>query len=221
MSHPWENAIRAFEEQARLNPPPSKAVLFTGSSTITMWSSLAQDFPFVPVINRGFGGSQMQDILVFAERIIASCRPAAVVIYSGDNDLAAGKIPEQIVGAARGILRKIRRLCGNIPAIFIGPKPSPARWHLAEAIHETNELLHAWLDTESNVRYVDVRPVMLDKNGTPRHELFGPDKLHMSRAGYEEWIRILTPVIREIITLTPQPSQAGPNSSPIKPNHRI
>lgn len=198
MSHPWEDAVRAFEKQAQISPPPPSAVLFTGSSTITMWSSIAQDFPFVAVINRGFGGSQMQDLLVFADRIINSCRPAGVVIYSGDNDLAAGKTPEEVVGAARGVLRKIRKGSGNIPVAFIGPKPSPSRWSLAKAIHETNDRLRTWLLSEPQARYVDVRPVMLGRDGNPRDELFGPDNLHMSRAGYEEWIRVLTPVIREM-----------------------
>jgi len=203
MSHPWEQAVRAFEEQAAVNPTPAGAVVFAGSSTFTLWNSLPQDFPFVPVINRGFGGSQVQDLVVFADRVINACRPRAVVVYSGDNDLAAGRTPEQVAGAAKGLLRKIRKGSGNIPVAFIGPKPSPSRRHLMKAFNETNELLRALAASEEGVRYVDIRPVMLGPDGNPRPELFGPDGLHMSRAGYEEWIRLLTPVIHEMAGTSP------------------
>lgn len=196
MSHPWEQAVKAFEELASRSPPPQNAILFTGSSTITMWTTLAEDFPFAPVINRGFGGSQMEDLVVFAERIITSCHPAIVVIYSGDNDLAAGKGPEQVTGAARGVLRKIRSGCGNIPVVLIGPKPSLSRWHLAAIFRQTNRLFQNWVEKEPNTHFVDVWPIMIGHDGSPRRDLFGPDGLHMARKGYEEWINILSPLLR-------------------------
>ena len=53
----WEHEISAFEQMDRTNPPPKNALLFIGSSTVRMWTSLATDYPQQPVINRGFGGS--------------------------------------------------------------------------------------------------------------------------------------------------------------------
>src|SRR5262245_60276361 len=86
----WEKTIADFEKQDAEKPPPKNGILFIGSSTIRMWK-LDKSFPDLPVINRGFGGSQMADAAHFAPRLIPQHRPRLVVVYSGDNDLNAGK----------------------------------------------------------------------------------------------------------------------------------
>ena len=74
-SQRWEPDIRAFETADRASPPPEGAVLFVGSSTIRMWTTLAQDFPEYKVLNRGFGGCQIADCTCYADRIVADGKP--------------------------------------------------------------------------------------------------------------------------------------------------
>ncbi len=82
-----EPAIKTFEEADKTKPPAEGAVLFIGSSSITLWTSLREDFPKARVINRGFGGSHVEDSIDFADRIIFRCRPRLIVLYAGDNDI--------------------------------------------------------------------------------------------------------------------------------------
>ena len=92
----WEKRIAAFEQEDRTNTPPKNAVLFIGGSTIVLWKTLAQDFPEHRVINRGFGGSQIEDATHFAERVIFPYEPRMIFLRAGNNDLYAGKSPERI-----------------------------------------------------------------------------------------------------------------------------
>src|SRR5271170_6245982 len=91
----WEADIKKFEAADRLHPPPAGAVVFVGSSNIRLWK-LADSFPGMEVINRGFGGSHMADSARYADRIVTPYKPRAVVVFAGDNDLADGKTPEQV-----------------------------------------------------------------------------------------------------------------------------
>ena len=52
-----------------------------------MWQTLEVDFPGLRVLNRGFGGSELSDVVQFADRIVLPYRPRVVIVYAGDNDL--------------------------------------------------------------------------------------------------------------------------------------
>src|SRR6516164_10408221 len=91
----WEKDIAAFERRDRDKPPPKNAVLFVGSSSIRLWD-LPKSFAGVEVINRGFGGSHLADVVHFAPRIVLPYEPRLIVLYAGDNDIAAGKTPERV-----------------------------------------------------------------------------------------------------------------------------
>src|SRR5687768_7351671 len=95
---PFEKEIAAFEASDRTNPPPTGAVLFIGSSSIRLWTTLAKDLPDYPVINRGFGGSQIADSVLYTEKIVLPYKPAVVVMYAGGNDINGGKTPEAVLG---------------------------------------------------------------------------------------------------------------------------
>jgi lysophospholipase L1-like esterase len=83
-------------------------VVFVGSSSIRLWKSLAADFPGLPVVNRGFGGSQLADSVNFAERVIVPCHPRQVVVYAGGNDINAGKLPDVVYGDFVALMVKLR-----------------------------------------------------------------------------------------------------------------
>jgi hypothetical protein len=135
----WEAEIKAFEAADKTNPPPPNAVLFVGSSTIRLWKTLAQDFSEFKVINRGFGGSQIEDSTAFTSRIVIPYRPETIVLYAGDNDIAGGKSPEEVIADFKGFVQRVRAALPRTRVIFLSIKPSPSRWHLADKIRTANQ----------------------------------------------------------------------------------
>ena len=192
MADPFIQEIEDFERQDQKDRPPDGAVLFLGSSTIRQWHSLARDFPFTIVINRGFGGSQIQDSIRYADRIAIPYRPRLIVFYAGDNDLASGMTPEQVFADYRRLVGILHDRLPETGVIFISIKPSPARSQLLAAIREANELVRDWSQRDGRLAYADVFAPMLGENGTARGDLFVDDGLHMNLNGYAIWARTVT-----------------------------
>lgn len=193
----WEKSIAAYEEKDRmLGAPPPGGIVFVGSSSIVKWTTLATDFPGLPVINRGFGGSEIQDSTYYASRVIFPYKPRAVVFYAGDNDIAAGHTNEQVVGNFHTFARKVRAALPETRILFLAIKPSPSRWKSEERIVAANKAIAEWISTQTNMEFIDVHTPMLGPDGMPRPELYGPDKLHMTAEGYRLWTGIVAPFLR-------------------------
>lgn len=188
----WEPQIRQFEQSDRQSPPRARGIVFLGSSSIRIWK-VAESFPGLNVINRGFGGSQYADCARYVERIVVPCRPKTVVLYAGDNDLAAGKSPEQVLADFRRCVAKIHAALPEAHIVAIGVKPSIKRWQLIEAIRKLNGLLREATAKDRYITFVDVEKAMLSPDGKPRPELFKPDGLHMTEDGYKLWASLLKP----------------------------
>lgn len=195
----WEDDIHAFEKADAQNPPAQGAVLFGGSSSITMWTSVAQDFSQYPVINRGFGGSAIADSTQFADRIIIPCRPRLIVLYAGDNDLAGGLSPQQVEADFRGFVATIHAALPQTYITYLSIKPSPSRGHLRNEVRQANGLIEAATREDERLAFIDVFSIMLGANGQPRPDIFIEDELHMNRRGYELWI----PLIRSHLQTNP------------------
>ncbi len=185
---PWEADIRAFEQADREYPPQPGGVLFIGSSSIRFWSSLQEDFPGVAIIQRGFGGSGIRDATRLSGRIVTPYRPRLIVLYAGDNDLAAGRTPEQVRDDFMAFVARVRRDLPDAGIDWITIKPSPARASLLAAMSTANVLITSYAKSQAHVRVIDVFTPMLDASGQARAELYGDDGLHMNRAGYRIWI---------------------------------
>jgi lysophospholipase L1-like esterase len=192
----FEAEIRAFEAADRANPPPPGGVVFIGSSSIRNWTSVAADFPGVPVLNRGFGGSTLADVVYYADRILLPYRPRLVVLYAGDNDLAEGRSPERVVADYRAFIARLRSALPAARVVFVSIKPSPSRRTFIPRVREANQRIRAIVARDSLQTYIDVFTPMLDGGGQPRPELFMADSLHMTRAGYLLWRARLAPVVR-------------------------
>lgn len=188
----WEQDMQRFAAEDAASPPPRDAVLFVGSSSIRLWDTLAQDFPGVAVINRGFGGSEIRDSTWYAGRIITPYAPRTIVFYAGDNDLNSGRSPQQLRDDLIAFVQRVRRDLPKARIVVISAKPSPSRAHLLDAQRQANTLMRAEADRRGLV-FVDVFTAMLDAGGQPRAELFLEDRLHMNRAGYEIWRDLVAP----------------------------
>jgi lysophospholipase L1-like esterase len=192
----WEHDIAAFEAADKTNPPPTNAILFVGSSSIRLWKTLAQDFLGFPVINRGFGGSQMSDTLEFAGRIVLPCRPRQVLVYAGDNDLADGKSPEEVTAAFKALVGRVHATLPGTRIGYIAIKPSPSRWKLADRMKAANRLIAEFAKTDERLAFIDVFTPILGEDGQPRPDLFVADKLHLNAKGYELWAKTVRPYLR-------------------------
>lgn len=186
-----------FTTEDAANPPPRDPVVFTGSSSIAKWSTLGADFPGVSVLNRGFGGSQLRDAVWYADAVALRYRPRLIVLYAGDNDIDAGRTPQQVLQDFRAFVARIRRDQPSVPIDFLAIKPSPLRAAQIPTQRIANALVRAETARMVDVHYIDVATPMLDRDGKPRGELFGDDGLHMNRTGYALWVGIVAPYLRE------------------------
>jgi lysophospholipase L1-like esterase len=192
----YEKEIAAFEARDRTNPPPTGCIVFVGSSSIRGWSSLKADFPGFPVVNRGFGGSQLADSVNFAERIITPYQPRQVVIYAGGNDLNAGKSPEIVYGDFVALVTKLRAQLPKTRLAYISVAPSPSRWGQLEKIKRLNALVEKYCRGH-HVDFINVFPLLLGSAGQPRPELYVADQLHMNAKGYAIWKTAVAPYLEK------------------------
>jgi len=189
----WEAEIQAFEASDRTNPPPQNGILFIGSSSFRLWKTMAQDFSGKPVINRGFGGSEIADSTAFASRIIFPYHPRMIVLYAGDNDLVSGKNPEQVVSDYRAFVRTVRAHLPETRIAFLSIKPSPSRWRLKDQIRQVNREIA--VTKEKGLLFIDVYSQMLGPDGNPRSDLFMPDALHPNAKAYHLWASLIEPYL--------------------------
>ncbi|HKH91723.1 MAG TPA: SGNH/GDSL hydrolase family protein [Gemmatimonadaceae bacterium] len=191
-----EAEIRAFEASDRIAPPAPGGIVFVGSSSIRLWRSLETDFPRLPVLNRGFGGSTLPEAIHYLPRAVLPYRPRTIVLYEGDNDLTFGWGPTRIADDYRTFVRTVRDALPSTRIVFISLKPSPSRWHLVDQQREANRLVREIVARDTLQTFVDVFTPMLGANGRPRPELFVSDSLHMTPAGYAVWRAQVAPVLR-------------------------
>lgn len=185
--------IEAFAAADRAAPPPACQIVFTGSSSIRFWKTLARDMVPVPVVNRGFGGSQISDVNFYFDRIVAPYRPRAIFFYAGENDINASETPEQVAADFERFMALKTAKLGAAPVYFIALKPSKARLDQKPLQDAVNAKIRAMAQARADLDYVDVVPAMLAADGRPK-DIFVADGLHMTPAGYELWTAVVRPV---------------------------
>jgi lysophospholipase L1-like esterase len=181
----WEKEIAAFEAMDRTNPPPTNAVLFIGSSTIRFWTTLATDFPGEPVINRGFGGSEIADSTHFAGRILFPYAPKAIFFRAGGNDIESGESPESVFEDFKEFVAMVHAKLPKTEIFFISWNPTIARWKNRDKEKILNNLVEAFARRTPHLKYIEASDFVLGADGKPRPELFRADKLHFNAAGYK------------------------------------
>jgi lysophospholipase L1-like esterase len=159
-----------------------------------MWD-LKKSFPDKNYLNRGFGGSEIVDSTYNFTELVAKHKPRLVVFYAGDNDIAGGKSPEQVHKDFQAFAEKFSSKLPKANLLYISIKPSIARWPLADKMREANKQIAVECGEHENFTYLDIWPVMLDKDGQPRKDIFLGDGLHMNDTGYAEWVKLITPLL--------------------------
>ena len=205
---PFEKEVAAFARQDSLHPPPGKPILLIGSSSFTKWTNVQQYFPGYEILNRGFGGSSLEDVIYYAPQVLFAYTPRQIIVYCGENDLAASPQPttKRVLQRFKQLYRLIRNQWPSVPIVYISIKPSPARWQLESSFVEANERIKGYIQKQKNIRFLDVHTAMLTTAGETRPELYIGDRLHMNERGYEIWQNLLFPL------LLPANAPQGPGS---------
>jgi lysophospholipase L1-like esterase len=183
--------IGRFAEADKATPPPKCPIVFTGSSSIRRWTTLNEDMKPLTVLNRGFGGSTVADVDFWFDKVVTPYHPRAIFFYAGDNDIAAGKTPDQVVADFRTFLDLKTKALGATPVWFISVKPSKLRESQLAPQAEVNAGVRKLAAARRDLTFVDVVPAML-ANGKPR-DLFVADGLHMTPEGYAIWTKLIRP----------------------------
>ncbi len=196
-AQPFYNDIQAFKKKDSVQAPPKNAILFVGSSSFTKWTDVQDYFPGYTIINRGFGGSVLPDVIRYAGDVIYPYQPKQVVIYCGENDIASSDTisAATVVQRVETLFGMIRAHLGNVPVVFISLKPSPSRSRLMPKMTDANAQIKAFLASQKNAAFVDVYSKMLEADGSPMKDIFLSDNLHMNAKGYAIWKKALEPYL--------------------------
>ncbi len=186
--------MQAFEKADKADPPPKGGLVFIGSSSIRKWD-LAKSFPDLHAVNRGFGGSQISDSIRYADRILIPLKPKTVVLYAGDNDIAAGKSVDEVVADFKTFVAKVHGALPQTRILFIAIKPSLKRWNLVDQMRDANSRIQKICENAGYLQFIDIDGAMLGPDGKPRPELFVEDGLHMTGLGYAIWTQKLKPYL--------------------------
>lgn len=199
----WDNDIRAFEDLDNTRSYPDNAILFTGSSSIRLWSTLDKDMAPYPVIQRGFGGSKLSDFVVYADRIVSPHICSAIVIFIA-NDITGGtddKSPEEVASLFKASLKVIRKSHPVTPVFWISVTPTPSRWKAWPQIKEASELIKRSCEKQKNTYFINTDFAFLNQQGLPIKEYFRPDMLHLNEEGYKVWNDIIKNEMKKVVPL--------------------
>ena len=193
----WEASIRSYEAQDHRQPPAAGRIVFTGSSSFTFWSTLEGDMAPLPVLNRGFGGARMQDVVHYADRIVLPYRPRAVVLFAGTNDITWPKpaTAHQVYDGYLAFIQCVHSILPETPIYFVAITPTPARWRYWLIAQEANRLICGQTRSDPRLHFIDLTAHLLGPDGKPDRSLYRFDGLHPNRKGYARWTAVIKPAL--------------------------
>ena len=129
----------------------------------------------------------MADLNHYLDRIVLPYSPSHILVYEGDNDIAAGKSPSQVADEFATFVSRVHAKLPRARISYISIKASKARWSLADKIQDCNQQIARFASRHRHVDFIDVFHPMLGPEGRPKEGLFMPDDLHLNAKGYELW----------------------------------
>ncbi len=197
-AQPFKQEVAQFQKSDSIVMPPRGQIVFAGSSSFTKWKDVAMYFPGYPIINRGFGGASLVDLIRYAEEVIIQYQPSQVFIYCGENDMAdVDTVSPATVLARFKTLHSVlkNKLPKTTQLVFVSIKPSIARWRLENKFKEANQLIRDFIATQKNTQFLDLHNAMLDEMGMPQKDIFIADNLHLNAKGYQIWQKAFAPYL--------------------------
>jgi lysophospholipase L1-like esterase len=179
--------------------PNPGGIVFVGSSIFHRWSRLAQQMAPLPIVNIAFDGAETGDMLRLIDSRLVPMRPKVVAYYAGSNDIDAGEPAKAIVGRIRQFIERLTAALPDSHIIFMSINRAPEkqdRWDVVDAVNHEIEMYAA---KHPQLEYIDVNPVLFNRDGTPRLELFLSDRLHFRPQAYEEFVPLLKPALTKAL----------------------
>jgi lysophospholipase L1-like esterase len=191
----FEKNVLAYEAADRATPSPANAILLAGDSQFFRWNTLAEDLSGYTIVNRGIDSFQLPDLIHYTDRLVLAHKPRMIVLHVGGNDVHNGRTAEQVLADFKTFVGKVRAVQPTVPIAFTSITPSPGRWSEADVRREANRRVKAWVASQENLHYIDLWDAFLAADGTPRTDLFGPDRIHPNHEGYLVRVRIMRPLL--------------------------
>jgi lysophospholipase L1-like esterase len=196
-AQPFMSEIKAFRKADSISKPPKNTILLIGSSSFTKWKDVQEYFPEHTMLNRGFGGSSLTDVIYYANDVVLKYQPKQILIYCGENDIAGSNFvtSDTVFERFKILYGIIRSKFKKIPIAFISMKPSPSREKYLVTMQKANEQIKSFIEKQKRAAYIDVYHSMFDADGKILNHIFLSDKLHMNAAGYKIWQGIIGPYL--------------------------
>jgi lysophospholipase L1-like esterase len=205
--HRFDQAIQNFEKWDSKNSFPKDAILFVGSSSIRMWKT-QESFPDLTLINRGFGGAHISDVIFFVEQTVLKYNAPIIFFYCGDNDIAGNKSPQKVLDDYKIFVQKVIENRSDTKIMFLAIKPSISRSAFWPEMDIANQLISQYSQTNDQLFYIDTATPMLELSSPPPSDLFISDGLHLSAKGYQLW----TDVVRAELAKLPSDKPVLPSA---------
>jgi len=184
----FESAIEVFEDKDSMSKTPQGAIVLTGSSSIARWNDqAAAALAPLSVIPRGFGGSVMEDVLYYLDRVALTYKPRAILIYEGDNDTFYNVAEDKIIGQFEQIVARVHANSAQTRIYVLSVKPSVARQSVWPQAQQVSARLSAIADSDPLVHYIDVATPFLKADGSVMTDIFVEDGLHLNDKGNAIW----------------------------------
>ncbi|ADQ18538.1 GDSL-type esterase/lipase family protein [Leadbetterella byssophila] len=183
----WEKEISELVSDSKTYP--SESILFIGSSSIRLWDNIEKDMAPYPVIKRGFGGSNLKDVIVYEDRLVNPHSFRAVVVFVA-NDITGGKedaTPKEVFERYKLLVKSIRKEHKKEPIFWVQITPTESRWKVWDKIQEANTLIKNYTEKNKNLYYIETAEAFLGPDGKPIPAYFRADKLHLTQQGYDLW----------------------------------
>jgi len=197
----WEEEIAAYGRRDAEQPPTSGGICLVGSSNIRLWTTLADDFPGMNVVNRGVGGCRLTELAEFAPRLIAAAEPKAIVVSAGTNDIGSGATAAEVLDGFRRLVTTLRADRPDVTIAFLAIAPSIKRWEQRERQAAANDAIKGFIASSGDpkLRYLDANAGLLGPDGMPDPACFVEDLQHPSVEGNARRAAILRPAFQELL----------------------
>jgi lysophospholipase L1-like esterase len=198
----WVKELAACTELDRTLPPAPGGVCLLGSSNISRWTTLAEDFPGLNVVNRGVSGCRLEELADHAAVIVAAARPRGVVVAAGTNDVSDGR-------TADDVRRSFQRLAANLQAaqpqatiVFLAISPTIRRRDQRDRQQAANLSVQQFIADRGpgeRLVYLDANAAFLGPDGEPVAECFADDLQHPSTIGNARRAEIMRPLLQRLL----------------------
>ncbi|MEO1717050.1 MAG: GDSL-type esterase/lipase family protein [Planctomycetota bacterium] len=218
-AQPYSSDVGRWNAQDAIDLIPPGGIVFVGSSSIRRWEQLTRDFNDYRIIQRGFGGSQLEDLNFWVNELVLSYQPTAVVVWSGTNDLSSGQTGIEVFNDYLTFVGLVQAQQPDVDIFYLGVTPTPANDSTTIERDTANGLIEAETLTDPKQHYVDLPTPFyaLNPPAGPDFTALYVDPVHLNRAGYDLWTTIIRPAVEAVVppnrVFSPNPLTLQPHGS--------